>query len=297
MTVLVVGVLVWVGGTLLLGELPWFARRGLVARVAPYVPAGRRRVEGLLSVASFRELLGPLAELIASRVVRLFGVREAVAVRLRRIHSPHDATAFRVRQLGWAVAASGCGAVTVALVRPPPVAGLVLVAVPGVLAVLVLEQQIVAASKCWQQDVRSELPVVAEHLGTLLGAGYSLVGALTRIADRGHGAVARDLIRVLGRVEQGTDVHRALAEWAALAEVDGVDQLVRVLALHRHASDLGRLIAGEAQVIRGEVHRALVATMEQRGQQVWIPVTVATLVPGVILIGVPFLAALEGFLG
>ena len=35
--------------------------------------------------------------------------------------------------------------------------------------------------------------------------------------------------------------------------------------------------------------------IERRGQQVWIPVTVATLVPGAILLAVPFLAALRTF--
>ena len=35
--------------------------------------------------------------------------------------------------------------------------------------------------------------------------------------------------------------------------------------------------------------------LERRAQQVWVPVTVATLVPGVIFLAVPFLAALKLF--
>jgi tight adherence protein C len=35
--------------------------------------------------------------------------------------------------------------------------------------------------------------------------------------------------------------------------------------------------------------------MERRSQQVWIPVTVATLVPGVIFLAVPFVEALRMF--
>jgi tight adherence protein C len=44
------------------------------------------------------------------------------------------------------------------------------------------------------------------------------------------------------------------------------------------------------------VQRELVERMEARSQQVWIPVTVAALVPGVIFIAVPFTQALSGFI-
>ena len=39
----------------------------------------------------------------------------------------------------------------------------------------------------------------------------------------------------------------------------------------------------------------LIETIERRGQQVWIPVTVAALVPGVIFLAVPFIDALRLF--
>ena len=121
----------------------------------------------------------------------------------------------------------------------------------------------------------------------LLSAGYSLGAALNRIAARGAGAVGRDLRRVGGRIRQGLSEVDALREWAALVDVDAVDRLVAVLALNREAGDLGRLIAEEARSIRREVQRELIETIERRGQQVWIPVTVATLVPGVLFLAVP----------
>jgi hypothetical protein len=39
----------------------------------------------------------------------------------------------------------------------------------------------------------------------------------------------------------------------------------------------------------------LIETVERRGQQVWIPVTVAALVPGVLFMAVPFIEALRLF--
>lgn len=47
--------------------------------------------------------------------------------------------------------------------------------------------------------------------------------------------------------------------------------------------------------MRREAHRELIETIERRTQQVWIPVTVAALLPGVLLMGVPFLEALSLF--
>ena len=76
-----------------------------------------------------------------------------------------------------------------------------------------------------------------------------------------------------------------------------VERLVQVLALNRQAGDLGRLISEEARAIRRDVQRELVERIERREQQVWIPVTVATLVPGVIFMAVPFIEAMRLFAG
>jgi hypothetical protein len=77
--------------------------------------------------------------------------------------------------------------------------------------------------------------------------------------------------------------------------VEAVDRLVSVLTLHSEAADLGRLVSSEARQARRDLHRRTVETIERRAQQVWIPVTVATLVPGAILLAVPFLSALRLF--
>jgi Flp pilus assembly protein TadB len=129
----------------------------------------------------------------------------------------------------------------------------------------------------------------------LLGAGYSLGGALNRLAARGSGACATDLARVCGRMRQGLADVDALREWADLADVEALTRLVGVLALHRQAGDLARLIAEEARSIRRETQRELIESIERRGQQVWIPVTVATLVPGVLFLVVPFVDAMRLF--
>ena len=51
-------------------------------------------------------------------------------------------------------------------------------------------------------------------IGMLIGAGYSLGAALSRLGHRGKGACGRDLVRVTGRIRQGLTEIEALREWA-----------------------------------------------------------------------------------
>lgn len=291
-----IGLVGFVGSTLVLSEIRWFRRPGLADRLAAYTPATSRSTRnGLLSVASFREVLAPLAELVGERLARLFGVSEELGIRLRRVHSPLDVATFRVRQVGWAGAAFVGGAlVAVAIAPPAAVAALIVVGAP-ILTFLLLEQQVAAASETWQERVLRELPVVAEQMGMLLSAGWSMHAAIERVASRGTGNCSADLDRVAQRMRQGLTEVDALREWADVADVEAIDRFVSVLALNRETADLGRLIAEEARSIRREAQRDLIETIEKRNQQVWIPVTVAALVPGVLLMGVPFVDALSLF--
>jgi Flp pilus assembly protein TadB len=197
--------------------------------------------------------------------------------------------------VGWA-GAGLVGGTLLALALPlPGLVALGFVVGGPLLGFLVVEQMLVAESERWKRRLLLELPVVAEQLGMLLGAGYSLGSALSRLAQRGHGACGRDLRRVRDRVRQGLGEVEALREWADLADVDALRRLVGVLALNRQSGDLSRLIAEEARAVRRDVHRQLLATIERRSQQVWIPVTVAALVPGVMFLAVPFVEALRLF--
>ena len=286
-----------IGASVLFGELRGFRGTRLVDRIDPYVPgrARHRPRAGALSVASFRDVVSPLATGIGDGLSRLLGVSEPLTVKLERIHAPVGVSGFRMRQLGEAVLALAlASAVTIALSPPAPLVLLFLLGAPS-LAFLLREHQVSRDSTAWQQQILVELPVVTEQLGMLLGAGYSVGGALNRLANRGSGACAADLQRVCSRVRQGLTEHTALEEWAELAAIPAVDRLVAVVSLNRDANDLSRLISEEARAIRRDAHRRLLETIERRAQQVWIPVTVATLVPGVLFMAVPFVQAMRLF--
>ena len=291
------GIGLWAGLTLVLSDVRWFARRPLLDRLRPYSHSGQAEAarSGVLSGESMRDIVTPLASALGSRLGQLVGVSEDLAVRLERIHSPYDVAAFRLRQLGAATVALGAAGVGLAALRPPVLFGVAALLGAPLLGFLIPEQQISSRSAAWQRRVFLELPVIAEQLAMLLSSGYSLGSALHRISRRGRGACAEDLGRVMSRVRQGLTETEALREWADLVRVDALDRLVPVLALSSETADLGRMISDEARNIRKDVQRQMVETMDRRAQSVWIPVTVATLVPGVILLAIPFTEALRLF--
>ncbi len=293
------GLLAWSGATLVFGEIARISRSRLVERLLPYGNPGRPPLARtrMTSVETFGEVIGPLSRSVGERLSRMFGVTEELAVRLYRIHSSLDVTAYRIRQLGWCLAAIAVVIVSTVLLHLPPILGLLGVPGAALLAFLAAEQRIASASAAWQRRIFLELPVVSEQLAMLLSSGYSLGSAIGRIGERGRGACARDLARVRARLLQGRGEVDALREWASVAQVEAVDRVVAILSLNSEAADLGRLISEEARSVRRDVQRTLVEAMERRSQQVWIPVTVATLVPGVIFLVVPFVDALRLFAG
>lgn len=283
----------WAGVTLLLSLLPHLDAVPLAKRLGPFTRAGAARPTA--GPATLRELVLPALRAAAARVASVLGVEEDVSIRLHRIHAPIDAAELRLRQLRFAALGGGLALVLAGIARPPIVVAGGATLGSALLGFLVVEQQLATASERWQQRIALELPVVCEQLGMLLGAGYSLGTALNRLAERGSGSCAQDLARVCGRIRQGLDEREALQEWAEVARVDALSRLVSVLALHREAGDLSQLITQEARNVRRDAQRRLVEQIERRAQQVWIPVTVATLVPGAVLLAIPFVDALRLF--
>lgn len=288
--------LFFVGITLVLSEFRLFRSQSLANRVGPYLPGGRASTnKELLSLESFGQLLRPLAEASGSLAARVFGVSEELPRRLRRVYWDIDSSEFRVRQIGWALATCAV-VIVIGLVVGLPAALLGLFALVGpLLAFLVVEQQLANASDRWKERTFQELPVIAEQIAMLLGSGYSLGAALQRVSARGSGVISQDLETVVQRIQQGTSENAALREWAEIVDVEAVSRVVSILSLNKEAGDLGSMVAAEARTIRAEAHRALLESIEKKNQQVWIPVTIAALVPGVILMMIPFISALSEF--
>jgi hypothetical protein len=285
------------GAALLLSGLRWFRRPPLWLRLEPYVPArttgsGPRPGLARSGAASVAPIAG-----WARHVVGLLGPHHQLESRLRRAGRSVDPGAFRTRQFTGALVALLAALATVLATAPSvPLASALLIGAP-VLAILAAEHLVDRRIAARRRELVEALPVTTEQLGLLVGAGYSLGSALTRLAGRSTGVVADELADVVRRIRQGRSEVDALREWATDSELPQVERLVGVLALHREAADLAALLAEETATVRAEAHRSLIEIIERRSQLVWVPVTVATLVPGLILLAVPFLSAVATVTG
>jgi pilus assembly protein TadC len=280
------------GAGLLLSNLRWFRRPPIWLRLQPYVPArttggGPERLSATPTASS-----GWSAQLAA-----LLGPPHRLESRLRRAGREVDPATFRTRQFTAAVVALLAAlAAVLALAPPVPMAAALVIGAPA-LAILAPERRLDHHIAARRHELVVALPVTTEQLGLLVGAGYSLGSALSRLAGRSTGVVADELGDVVRRIRQGRSEVDALREWAADSGLPPVERLVGVLALHREAGDLAALLADETATVRAEAHRSLIETIERRSQLVWVPVTVATLVPGLILLAVPFLSAVATVTG
>ena len=287
------------GGTgvaLLLDCIPWFRRAPLVTRLRPYAPRTTgAAVRGRGS--AWGSVLLPPVEQLARSAAGTLGIADDLHTRLDRAGVDEDPASFRMRQAVHAALGALVGIALAITTRPGPLASAIVVLGAPLLWVLVDEHRLSARIAERRQVRLLELPVVAEQLGVLIDSGSSLPAAIARVGRRGRGQVAHDLTKVSRRIRQGLDEAEALGEWAERSDLDAVRRLVRVLALHRDAGDLGRLIAAEARAVRAESHRDLVEHIERRSQAVWIPVTVATLVPGLLFLAVPFVSAINQVTG
>lgn len=285
------------GLALLLDTQAWVRRRSLGARLRGHRPTLTRPSTRRAGGTGVGDLMRAPAEKAVEALGRAVGITEPLQARLRRAGSSWTPAEFRLRQLRQVVTAAAGGAVLAAALRNHPTVATVALLGAPLLAALAAEQRLAALAAVRRHRIRLELPVVAEQLALLIGAGRSLPAALRRVAERGRGEIASDLAGVVRRVRHGLDEVDALKEWASATSVEGVDRLVAVLALHREATDLGALIAQEARSARLDAHRELIESIERRAQLVWVPVTVATLVPGLLFLAVPFVAALSGVTG
>jgi Flp pilus assembly protein TadB len=226
-----------------------------------------------------------------ARLLELTGPLEQLEGRLRRAGASTEPVTFRIRQFSAAVVTLLAASATALALGPPVPIALLMVFGAPLVVVLAAEHDLERRISRRRAALVDALPVTIEQLGLLVGAGYSLSAALTRLAERSTGLTADSLGAVVRRIRQGRSEVDALRGWASDSQLPQVERLVAVLALHREATDLASLLAEEAAAVRSEAHRALIETIERRGQLVWVPVTVATLVPGLILLAVPFLSA------
>ena len=278
------------GAMLILSEVRWFRRVPLARRLEPPLRPHRRPLRSRLTSAT-------MAAEIGGRLATAFGLDQELGTRLERLGRRQSEAQFRTRQFTMSTAALLVSFAVSMWIGAALIAA-VLIGVTIAVAMFLLPEHLLSQAVALRgAELTEELPTVTEQIAMLLASGMSLTNALQTTGQRGRGVCPSDLRRVSARVDHGATVETALEEWAEAAGSADVRRLVGVLTLHEDAADIAALVSDEARSARSAAHRRLIERIERRNEQVWIPVTVAALVPGAILLSIPFSDTLQSYTG
>jgi tight adherence protein C len=261
------------GGLLsILAAVPRWRAVSLSARIAPYV---RDVVDDAHLPASALPRVGALP--IAGRSLwqrakiafeRLLGGGDALRHRLSQAGIMMDAAAFRGRQLGWALAGIGGGAIVLVLLvlsgrMSAPVALLPLLF--GAVAAIGYDAQLTARAKARRMRLTDELPTTLEFLALCLSAGEGFLDALRRVAAIGSGELTAELRQVVLAVGTGSGLADALSEMSARLQLPGLSRAVdQVIAALEHGAPLAAVLQAQAGDAREDAKRTLI---EQAGRK------------------------------
>jgi len=285
-------------GVLLVAD-GWRASRrpSLADRVLPYV----RDVHPAVSVPTGRvlgEVFGPTWRRVTRAIGESLGSNAAIGRRLRACGLDDDVEAFRVRQATWG--ATGLAvAIAVSIVawsvsRPPVVALLLWCAAGLVGGCLACDQWLSARVRSHEEQLRAEFPTVADLLALSVAAGESPVASIERVTRVSHGALSRELGRVLAQVRSGDTVVAALDELAARTGVTSVARFAEAMAVAiERGTPLIDVLHVQAADVREAARRDLMETGGRREIAMMVPVVFLILPVTIAFAFFPGLAGLH----
>jgi tight adherence protein B len=199
-----------------------------------------------------------------ARVERLASGRR-LAERVRRAGLPVDADGF----VGLTAAAATIASAAVLLVTRQP-----LLALPAAgAAVGAAAALLSSADRRHAEQVTRQLPAVARHLASAVGAGLSLRQALSRAAADAPEPAAAELRRVAAELALGTRVESALDGLAARAPSHDLRVMVAaILVQRRTGGNLTRALGQLADRLeeRGRLARELRGATAQARMTAWL---------------------------
>ena len=197
---------------------------------------------------------------------------------------------------GSLVAAASCMALAVALVASGRSAAALGVGLAGFAVLGAPPAMRMANARAERRRIEGELPLAVEKLAVYLASGYSLSAALARLGEQ-VGASAPVFSLMSNGVRSGMSAADAAVEAARRWPGPAMARLAALLEGGAGGADMVKAARSTAAGLRAEAHRDALAAMEKDSQKIWIPITIAALVPGVVMIFVPFVAVLRTVAG
>ncbi|MCD9154623.1 type II secretion system F family protein [Aeromicrobium duanguangcaii] len=265
-------------GLLLMAQGWHRARRpSLADRVLPYVRDVRPSAAEPRAGRVLDQVVGPSWRRLTRSIGESLGSNAAIARRLRRCGSEETVEDFRVRQATWGAiglaAAVGVSMVAWSIAQPPAIALLLWCGAGLIGGCLACDQWLSARVRSHEARMRAEFPTVADLLALSVAAGESPVSSLERVTRVSHGALSRELGRVLAEVRAGGTIVGALDDLAARTGVMSVARFAEALAV---AIDRGTplidVLHAQAADVREAARRELLESGGRREIAMMVPV-------------------------
>lgn len=272
------------GLALVAASAPPMRRPSLEDRVGGYVGGGAppsRLLHDERAVTpwpALERLLAPDLRAALARVEPWLGDGQSVSRRLDRAGLHLSLQQYRMEQLGWAAAGMGASILLVAVVSgrdrfPGLLPTAVVVALGAVLGALARDRRLSSQISTRTDQMRLELPTVAELLALSVAAGESTTAALDRVSRVGNGALVAELRRVLAETRSGTSLLVALQSMADRVELAELSRFVAALVVAvERGTPLAPVLQAQAVDAREVGRRELIEAGGRKEIAMMVPV-------------------------
>lgn len=144
-----------------------------------------------------------------------------------------------------------------------------------------------------EKNLDSALLALLEELSLLLSSGNSLQTGLL-LANNSQN---KDIVALQGLLKSGLDLENAVTFWLDEFHSSSKRKVADLLLAKTTITETLALLDNHLDLLRSEQKYTMIAEMERRDQLVWIPVTIAVLLPGMIFLAIPLQATLKTLIG
>ncbi|WP_308464416.1 hypothetical protein [Ferrimicrobium sp.] len=175
-----------------------------------------------------------------------------------------------------------------------PTVSVVVLAIPlWLLLVGVQRLLLLGAAQQTKEALRGDLPLLLSEIQASLERGHSLTTTLIIVARTTQTAWSKHLVRASTALTRGEPTSGVLNELADALGDPEVSRAFTLLALSNQHQVAQQLVGQLLTKAKLDHHHRLIAIAGKREQLIWIPVALATLIPGVLLVIVPLISSLK----
>ncbi len=132
-----------------------------------------------------------------------------------------------------------------------------------------------------------------EQLSQTLDEGRSFDMAFVTASEQVGGSWLEVFASAIKEIANGSELGAAVVPTATIFELSRLKLLMEMTRDVRLTSEIPQIVRSISTAIKDEIHREHLTTIEKRTQLVWIPVSIAVLIPGSLLLLIPLFNSLK----